>query len=133
MRKYILNPIFLGFLAVAILGASIWFVGELLFEDPGWIRFTAIGVIAGIWILYCIWWGFRIRRANRKMLEGMAAEADAAGQAISAEEQALKEKFQAALKDLGKLRFKGSGGVNTSTSCPGTCSSARRARARPRR
>ncbi|MGG7566947.1 type VI secretion system membrane subunit TssM [Rhodovulum sp. DZ06] len=111
MRKYILNPVFLGFVAVAILSASIWFVGDLLFEDPGWIRLSAIGVITFIWLAYSAWWLLRIRRANKKMMESMAAQADASGEAISAEEQALRTKFQEAMRDLGQLQFKGRGGA----------------------
>jgi type VI secretion system protein ImpL len=106
MRKFILNPVFLGFIAVAILAASIWFVGNLLFEDPGWIRLTIIGVIVLIWVLYSTWWLMRRRRANRAMLEDMATDVDSSGEAITAEEKALKDKFQSALRDLSKLKFK---------------------------
>lgn len=106
MRKFILNPVFLGFIAVAILAASIWFVGDLLFEDPGWIRLTIIGVIVLIWVLYSTWWLLRRRRANKAMLEEMATDVDSSGEAITAEEKALKDKFQSALRDLSKLKFK---------------------------
>lgn len=106
MRKFILNPVFLGFIAVAILAASIWFVGDLLFTDPGWIRLTIIGVIVLIWVLYSTWWLMRRRRANKAMLEEMVTDVDSSGDAITAEEKALKEKFQGALRDLSKLKFK---------------------------
>ena len=113
MRKYILNPIFLGFVAVAILAASIWFVGDLLFEDPGWIRLTAIGIIVLIWVVISALWLLKARRANKKMADAIAedAEADMSGEAISAEEKALKTKFAAAMRDLSKMRFKTKGGV----------------------
>lgn len=114
MRKFFLNPVFFGFLAVLILAASIWFVGDLLVADPGWWRLTAIGVIVAIWAIFSIFWLLKRRRANRKMLEEMAGDADAvsdrSGEAISAEEKALKDKFQSAMKDLSKLKFKSRSG-----------------------
>lgn len=117
IRKLFRNRWFLLallFLAIALL---IWFVGEGVaifdfrpLESPA-ARWTLIALTAVAWAAWEVAKRLRARRANRKLLEGIAGESADPSTAQSAAEIAmLRKRFEDAAAILRKARFGGEGG-----------------------
>ncbi len=119
MRKLIRNKWFLGAIAFLALALLIWFVGEGIaifdfhpFASP-WARAILIALVALTWLGIELLALFRARRANQKLLEGIAggeaAAVDPAAGRSADEVAALKKRFDEAAATLKKAKFKDGG------------------------
>lgn len=99
-----------GFIAAAILIASVWFLSGLVPFLDGNVAWIIIGVILFLYLLLVAIWFWRRRKRNKAMLAEIAPEPDPTGEAITAEQQDLQAKFAAAMRDLSKLKFKSKSG-----------------------
>jgi type VI secretion system protein ImpL len=99
-----------GFIAAAIIIASVWFLSGLLPFLDGMVMWIIIGVVVALYLLLVGIWYWRRRKRNKAMLAEIAPEPDPTGEAISAQQQDLQAKFASAMRDLSKLKFKSKSG-----------------------
>jgi len=119
MRKLITNRWFLGALMVLALGLAIWFVGPAIaifnFRplDGTTTRVALIVLITAIWLGIELGQLWASRRANQKLLEGIAssgADVDASAAKSAEEVAALRQRFEEAATTLKQARFENSSG-----------------------
>lgn len=97
----------LGLIALSLI---IWFIGPLLNAlQPAWTRWTLIVLLFALWLgwrLFCL---LRERQQERKVLDGLAAQAapDAASVATAEELATLRQRMDEALALLKKARLGG--------------------------
>lgn len=105
--KLLVSPMVLGTLGVLVLTLLVWWIGPLLSISDwrplqGWLaRTLCIFLLWGLWVGHFVWLGWRQRRANSALLEGISSGASAVGR----ENEVLGQRFQEAIKKL-----KGAGG-----------------------
>ncbi|WLI89447.1 type VI secretion system membrane subunit TssM [Massilia sp. R2A-15] len=117
MKKILTHRWFLGGLGVLALVLLVLLVGDLVaFADNRPLETRRARVIASLvlvaaWIIYEAARVLLLRRANRKMLDQMAAGPEDEGERRSREELAqLRERFEQASAVLSKVRSNGGGG-----------------------
>jgi type VI secretion system protein ImpL len=117
MKKILTHRWFLGGLGVLALVLLVLLVGDLVaFADHRPLetrraRLIAALVLVAAWIVYEAVRMLLQRRANRKLLDQMAAGDEDEGERRSREELAqLRQRFEQAAAVLGKVRFDGGGG-----------------------
>ena len=114
LLSWILHPWLLAALGLLALALLIWWVGPLVavagrvpLADAG-VRIALIALLAGGWLAVQLASLWQARRANTRMIEGLAAApgaGTAAGSGESAELGLLRERFEQALQTLRGMRF----------------------------
>ncbi|WP_269759860.1 hypothetical protein [Variovorax sp. E3] len=149
---FLFSPLLLTLLALIVVALLIWWVGPLVKIgalaplESEMVRAVVIGVIVLVVLLRALYRRWRARRASQHLTDGlMKAPAARTGAPASGEQQILDTRFSEAVATLKQMRLHAAGKKRAGatgcrsraaaicTTCRGTCSSARRARARPPR
>jgi type VI secretion system protein ImpL len=117
IRELVFNRWVLGAAVVLALSLVVLLVGDAVavFDhrplESALSRWIGVLAIVLAWVAWELIRAWRVRRANRIMLQGIASEADAESSARSAQEIAtLQARFKEAMGVLRKARFKGRAG-----------------------
>ena len=117
MKKLLTHRLFLGGLGVLALVLLVWLVGDLVaFADhrpleTRMARFVACLVLVLAWAAYECGRALLHKRANRRLLDQMAAgPEDTSGQRSREEVAQLKARFEQAAAQLARVRFDGAAG-----------------------
>jgi type VI secretion system protein ImpL len=120
--SWILNPWLLAILGLLALSLVIWFVGPqvsifgfvpLGSETARWILIAIVILLYVASKLLGVW---RARRTNQQVVSQLAAQGAPSVATESAEQRQLRERFEAALQTLRKMRFGAKGGFWSSLS-----------------
>jgi type VI secretion system protein ImpL len=120
--SWILNPWLLAVLGLLALALVIWFVGPqvsifgfvpLASETARWIL---IALVILLYVATKVWGALRARRTNQQVVADLAAQGAPSVATESAEARQLRERFEAALQTLRKMRFGAKGGFWSSLS-----------------
>jgi type VI secretion system protein ImpL len=120
--SWLLNPWLLAVLGLLALSLVIWFVGPYV-SIAGFVplasetvRWIVIALVILLYITSKIIGALRARRTNQQVVAEIAAQGAASVATESAEARQLRERFEAALQTLRKMRFGSKGGFWSSLS-----------------
>jgi type VI secretion system protein ImpL len=104
--QWLLSPVVLGTLGLVALSALVWWVGPLIGFgsahpfDPAWVRGLILVLLWAAWIARVAWIGYRRRRTNAALLQGLGAGPTASDK----EAQVLARRFEEAVSRLKATR-----------------------------
>ncbi|HKY92269.1 MAG TPA: type VI secretion system membrane subunit TssM, partial [Nevskiaceae bacterium] len=113
IARFLFNPWTIGIAGIAAVSLVIWYVGPLIAIgdvrplESARVRWILIAVVALLWLARRLWQWYKVKRANKQLMDGLTKAPAAAATPTESEQEmkVLAERFDQAVETLRKLKM----------------------------